>query len=82
MLCGWVGDVEWVEGIYATEADAELRCKELWTDRTSERGPDYARGLHKFGVEPMPLLRTTAEQSVPNGSRSSGGSPTNTGEGE
>lgn len=50
-VVGWFGDQEWSEGLWADREEAESACAQLWAGRASEKGPDYARGLHKFGVE-------------------------------
>jgi hypothetical protein len=53
---GWFGDVEWIEEVHADEAAAEARVAELWKTRASEKGPAYAKGLHKFAAEPYDVI--------------------------
>lgn len=48
---GWFGDNEWIESVWATEEGATMEIARLYEDRSSENGPEYARGLHKFGAE-------------------------------
>lgn len=58
VLQGWFGDVEWIEGIYSDETEAEDRCDALWVERTSSVLPadHYAQKLCKFAVAEFPLL--------------------------
>lgn len=55
LVLGWFGDQEWVEGIYASKSDAEAEVARLWTTRSSDKGPSYARGLHKFSYDEYDL---------------------------
>lgn len=57
VITGWFGDREWIEpDFYANEEAAQARCFQLWAERSSEHGPDYARGLHKFSVEEYEVI--------------------------
>ena len=49
-VCGYFGDHEWSEGLFADSEDAHALHDELWKTRKG-KGPDYASGLHKFFVE-------------------------------
>lgn len=53
---GWFGDQEWIEGIYATEELADAERARLWQSRSSDKGPDYAKGLHKFSAEEYDVI--------------------------
>ena len=54
---GWFGDHEWYEPFaYMSKAEAEAACDRLWATRSSENGPEYSRGLHKFAVAEVPLV--------------------------
>jgi hypothetical protein len=57
VLEGWLGDVEWREGIYADREHAEQRCTELNAARDSDNVPHpWIKGLAKFAVEPVEVI--------------------------
>lgn len=58
LLEGWMGDIEWLEGVYESEEDAQAACTELWKTRrsTNPRVPEWAQGVCKFAVEPQEVI--------------------------
>jgi hypothetical protein len=56
IIVGWFGDIEWIEEIHSNEHVAEARVRELWETRNSARGPEWASGLHKFGIEDWEVI--------------------------
>ena len=55
IVVGWFGDQEWIEGVYRDESSADTEVTRLWETRASDKGPEYSKGLHKFGCEEYPL---------------------------
>lgn len=53
---GWFGDYEWIECVCRDKDVAEQRAEKLWETRSSDVGPQYARGLHKFSADPYTLV--------------------------
>ncbi len=56
IVVGWFGDQEWVEEVCATQEKAEERISELLVTRSSDKGPVWANGLHKFGFEEWAVI--------------------------
>ena len=52
----WMGDLEWIEGIYASGAGADAKAAELWSHRSSDRAPEWTHGFQKFAVEEHEVL--------------------------
>ena len=55
IVLGWFGDTEWIEAVYGSEEKAEMAISELRKTRDSPNGPEYCRGLYKFGYEAYEL---------------------------
>lgn len=53
---GWFGSEEWIEEIRSSKESALARVEELWKERRSEKGPDYAQGVCKFEAFEMEVL--------------------------
>lgn len=69
LIEGWFGSDEWIEGVYATEAEAEARIDSL--DRTSERFPDKWPKLCKFAAERYQVVASaTAPEALPESPKS------------
>ena len=57
LLQGWFGDIEWLEGVYASQEKAEAEATRLRKTRTTEKPvPDWVQGLCKFGIDEMEVI--------------------------
>ena len=56
-LEGWFGDVEWREGVYVSEQEAEAEANRLRETRRTPSLPEghFVQGLCKFAVEEVTL---------------------------
>lgn len=51
-----MGDIEWSEGIFANQDDADRVCSWLWESRSSKYAPEWCKGFCKFAVEHIEVL--------------------------